>query len=294
MKALFIGCVESSYFLLSKLLSIHADIVGVITKRKSDFNSDFVDLSLLCEQNNIPYIYSTGKNEVEQIEFVERLRPDIGFCFGWSHLLRKDFMQLLPQGFIGYHPAELPFNRGRHPIIWSLALGLRHTASTFFILNADADTGDIVSQRKVDIDYSDNAKSLYNKLISAAEIQVEELWQDIVNQCVHKIPQDMETGNSWRKRKKEDGRIDWRMSSLAIYNLVRALTRPYAGAHFVHKGQEIKVWSVKEVKREGYDNIEPGKVLAVYDNGEFEVKAYDNIIRVMEADKHTVLCGDYL
>ncbi|MDE5699482.1 MAG: methionyl-tRNA formyltransferase [Lachnospiraceae bacterium] len=294
MKVLFIGCVESSYFLLNKLLSIHADIVGVITKKKSDFNSDFVDLSLLCEQNAIPCIYGTGENEEEQIEFVERIRPDIGFCFGWSHLLSKDFMQLLPQGFIGYHPAELPNNRGRHPVIWALALGLKQTASTFFMLNADADTGDIVSQRKVEIDYSDNARSLYNKLISAAEIQIEELWQDIVKQRVNKIPQDMETGNSWRKRNKEDGRIDWRMSGLAIYNLVRALTKPYAGAHFVYKGQEIKVWSVKEVKREGYDNIEPGKVLAVYDNGEFEVKAYDNIIRVIEADKHTVSCGDYL
>jgi len=294
MKVLFIGCVESSYILLKKLISIHADIVGVITKKKSNYNSDFVDLSILCEQNTIPYIYSTGKNQKEQIEFVEKLQPDIGFCFGWSHLLSKDFLQLLPQGFIGYHPAELPFNRGRHPIIWSLALGLKYTASTFFILNTDADTGDIVSQRKINIDYNDNAKSLYNKLIKAAEIQIDELWHDIVNQCVNRTPQDIETGNSWRKRTKEDGRIDWRMSSLAIYNLVRALAKPYAGAHFVYKGQEIKVWRVKEVKREGFDNIEPGKVLAVYDNGEFEVKAYDHIIRVIEADKHTVLCDDYL
>lgn len=30
-----------------------------------------------------------------------------------------------------------------------------------------------------------------------------------------------------------DGQIDWRMSSRAIYNLVRALTRPYPGAHFL-------------------------------------------------------------
>ncbi|MFQ8877714.1 MAG: hypothetical protein ACLR7N_03875 [Roseburia hominis] len=43
-------------------------------------------------------------------------------------------------------------------------------------------------------------------------------------------------GNVWRKRGKRDGEIDWRMSSRAIYNLVRALTKPYVGAHFVYRG----------------------------------------------------------
>ena len=30
-------------------------------------------------------------------------------------------------GVIGYHPAELPKNRGRHPLIWALVLGLKKT-----------------------------------------------------------------------------------------------------------------------------------------------------------------------
>lgn len=33
MKILYIGCVESSYLLLEKLIEAGADIVGVITKR---------------------------------------------------------------------------------------------------------------------------------------------------------------------------------------------------------------------------------------------------------------------
>jgi methionyl-tRNA formyltransferase len=36
------------------------------------------------------------------------------------------------------------------------------------------------------------------------------------------------------------------MSRRAIYNLVRALTHPYIGAHLIYKGEEIKVWRVKE------------------------------------------------
>lgn len=173
-------------------------------------------------------------------------------------------------------------------------MGLERTASTFFMLSPEADTGDIVSQKMVVIEYSDNARSLYDKLMDLAVVQIEELWQDFEKQCVTKIPQHLSEGNTWRKRKKEDSKIDWRMPAAAIYNLVRALSEPYAGAHFLYKDQEIKVWRVEEIKESGYGNIEPGKVLAVHGNGQIDVKTSDNIIRIIEADKHGIACGEYL
>ena len=56
-------------------------------------------------------------------------------------------------GVVGYHPAKLPQNRGRHPIIWSLALGLKHSASTFFFIQNGVDNGDIISQHPFEIKY---------------------------------------------------------------------------------------------------------------------------------------------
>ena len=47
---------------------------------------------------------------------------------------------------IGFHLAAMPANRGRHPIIWALVLGLQETASTFFFMDEGADSGDIISQ----------------------------------------------------------------------------------------------------------------------------------------------------
>ena len=294
MKILFIGCVESSYRLLSKLIDLRADIVGVITRDCSAFNADFVDLSGLCKKNGLPYLYDTGKNDSEKSAFIKAREPDICYCFGWSWLLEEAFIQIFPEGVVGYHPAELPFNRGRHPIIWALALGLEYTASTFFMISRGADTGDVVSQQFVNIAYTDNAGSLYDKLMHTAEEQVEELWHDFENGSVKRISQEAAEGNTWRKRTKEDGKIDWRMSSKAIYNLVRALTRPYVGAHFVYRSQEIKVWRVEEIRMTGCVNIEPGKVLAVYDDGRFDVKAEDHVIRVLESDRCDMMCGDYL
>ena len=134
-KIIFIGCVESSYIFLNELIKKNAEIVGVITKSKSNFNSDFMDLSPLCKDNSIPYIFVDNVNDDETVKFIKNLKPDIGFCFGWSQLVKKNIIDLFPEGMLGFHPAELPNNRGRHPLIWALVLGLDKTASTFFQLD---------------------------------------------------------------------------------------------------------------------------------------------------------------
>ena len=56
-----------------------------------------------------------------------------------------------------------------------------------------------------------------------------------------------------------DGLIDFRMSSRAIYNLTRALTKPYVGAHIKYRGQNISIWKVKEIDITD-ENIEPGRM----------------------------------
>ena len=63
-----------------------------------------------------------------------------------------------------FSPGLTPQNRGRHPIIWTLALGLCETGSTFFFMDEGADSGDILSQKKITILPEDNAGSLYQKL----------------------------------------------------------------------------------------------------------------------------------
>ena len=48
MKIVFIGTVEFSKQSLLKLVSLNAEIQGVITRRQSSYNSDFADLTEVC------------------------------------------------------------------------------------------------------------------------------------------------------------------------------------------------------------------------------------------------------
>jgi len=293
MKILFIGSVEFSLKALQKLIDINADIAGVCTKRSSNFNSDFSDLVPVCEQNNIPYIYVDNINSDESIQWIKGLDVDIIFCFGWSSLIKKELLAVPPMGVIGYHPAHLPQNRGRHPLIWALVLGLEVSASTFFFMTEGADDGDILSQEKFSIAYDDDAATLYAKVIDVALKQIEGFIPQLESNTNTRIKQNHAMTNSWKKRGKKDGEIDFRMSSFAIYNLVRGLTKPYVGAHIDCCGEDIKVWKVEEVQYCSR-NIEPGKVLETNDKT-ILVKCYDNAIKIIEHDfKSLPDVGEYL
>lgn len=294
MRIVFIGCVKSSEILLDALLNEKADIVGIITKEASGENADFCSLKPLAQKNNIDCFLTADINDKETEHFIRLKKPDIIYCFGWSRLIKKNILSIPAMGTVGFHPAALPCNRGRHPLIWALALGLEQTASTFFIMDENADTGNIISQQALPVAYEDDASTLYHKVLHVAKKQVTQFTREFEQGKIIFIPQNPDRGNVWRKRGKPDGRIDWRMSGRAIYNLVRALTLPYAGAHFMHGGTEVKVWKTEEIKDNTIKNIEPGKVLKVNSKNDFYVKAYDEIIHVQNCDDVIVTEGEYL
>jgi methionyl-tRNA formyltransferase len=261
----FIGCVASSRIALETLMSLPpsiCEVVGIITMRSNRINSDFVDLSYLAGPFTPVLFVEDAIDHVSQAIWLKALAPDLIFCVGWSRLLSDSVLQAATRGVVGFHPAALPANRGRHPIVWALALGLTQTASTFFLMDSGADSGPILSQISIDINHADDAASLYAKVVELIPYQIESIVRGLNDGSIVPKSQDQSRATYWRKRSAEDGRIDWRMEPSAVRNLVRSLARPYPGAHFSHQGREVKVWKCSELT-EGLPNDEPGKVLAV-------------------------------
>jgi len=184
MRIVFIGTVEFSLKALEKLIELDAGIVGVCTKEKSSFNTDYADLTKVCKANQIPYKYVDNINSEDSVEWIKKLNPDIIFCFGWSSLIKKELLELPKMGIVGYHPANLPKNRGRHPLIWALALGLKKSASTFFFMKEGVDNGDILSQKDYEILYEDDARTLYEKVTNLALKQIEEFLPKLENRIL--------------------------------------------------------------------------------------------------------------
>ncbi len=280
-RVVFIGCVELSYAVLDRIIAVpDIAVAGVVTRRRSLINTDFRSLEPLAHRTGCPLLLVERNDQSSIVDFTRSLSPQLMICVGWSYLLGPELLAVAPRGVVGYHPTALPSNRGRHPLIWALALGLGETGSTFFFLEEGADSGPILNQRIILIAPEDDAATLYAKVTETALSQLDELIPALIAGTAAPLPQDERLANSWRKRSRADGRIDWRMSAPAIRNLVRALTRPYPGAHCVTAGKEVSVWRVVPGPAAPV-HIEPGRILAV-SGREILVKCQDGSVWITE------------
>lgn len=284
MNIFLLGTVEFSYNLYSHLLGnkdeLGISIVGIASLKTQKINSDYKSLQDLADHYSIPF-YLMDNNQDHLRNLLIDSRADALYCFGWPFLLKQSVLEVPKLGCFGYHPAKLPHNRGRHPIIWSLALGLSETASTFFAMEPQADTGGIVSQVTVKIDDEDNAATLYSKLNKTACNQLITMTRDLLKGCLERTPQS--GGTSWRKRSRRDGIIDWRMSAINIHNLIRALHPPYPMASCLINEQEIAIKRsrILQASNENVENVEPGKILNISEEG-ITIKCGEGILEILE------------
>ena len=229
------------------------------------FNSFFYFLFKFSKKKKRKSIYTNDINSLKILKWVKKRKPDIIFCIGWSQLLKKKILKTASLGVIGYHPSDLPKNRGRHPIIWSIALGLKKVGSCFFFMKTRADAGNVISKKLIKIKKNYDSNLVYKKLIKVGRKQIREILLKIRTKKLKSFLQKNSTSNYWRRRSELDGRIDWRMDAENINNLIKALATPYPGAYFLFKEKKIRVWKSRVVKS-NKKNYEPGKIIRLKKN----------------------------
>lgn len=293
LKIVLVGNVEFSKSILLHLKLNHYNIVGVITRSSSVFNADYCNLAPIAEHYGIPYKYFTDINSDCIRDWLLSKKPDLIVCVGISQIMNNKILSIPNIGTIGFHPSKLPYNRGRHPIIWALAMGHTEIGSTFFLMDEGADTGPILSQQVLQISENDYAYDVQNKVTECAKSQIISVLETIEFNMPTLIPQTV-TANSWRKRGKRDGIIDWRMSAVSIRNLVRALSQPYPGASFFFNDLEYQIWKAEIIERDAV-NSEPGKILQVQSRTKFIVKCGFQCLQVLDTQPPIDLeKGNYL
>ena len=133
------------YVIKTKLFNINA----VITKKKINPQNDEVDLTKICKKNKIICKRITDINSVEIFKWVSKINYNYIFCIGFSQLIKGPLLNNNKDKIIGFHPTDLPQNKGRHPIIWSIILGLKKSAISFFLINNKADSGKIILKKNL-------------------------------------------------------------------------------------------------------------------------------------------------
>jgi len=195
------------------------------------------------------------------LEFLSRYRPDAIVVVAYGHILPKWMIGLPRLDCINLHASLLPKYRGAAPIQWSLIRGESVTGVTSMRIDAGLDTGDILLKREAAIQDDDTTETLGARLSQlGADLMVETL-RRLEKGDLAPVPQDHAQATLAPILKKEDGRIDWNLQALAIWNRIRGL-RPWPGAYTRFRGKHLHLWSASRPALGETMPLDPGTLVA--------------------------------
>jgi methionyl-tRNA formyltransferase len=248
---------------LDELLALGADVRLVVTHRDDPGESIwFRSVAERAQRAGIPVIAPVSANLPEVVAEIARAQPDLILSFYFREILGPDVLRLGRRGALNLHGSLLPRYRGRCPVNWVLINGEHETGVTLHHMEARPDRGDIVAQRVVPIADDDTALSLNRKLGEAARVLLRETYPLLLAGTAPRVRQDEAHASYFGGRRPEDGELRWERSARELYDLVRAVTRPYPGAFTSWRSDRLFVWWARPV--EPAVAATPGEILEVH------------------------------
>jgi methionyl-tRNA formyltransferase len=110
------------------------------------------NLQQLCVANKIPFYTTDGINTQTTIELFKKADADIGISLGNGYIGEKVFT-IPTYGMINIHHEILPDYQNAQSIIWQIYNMSANTGFTIHKIDKQIDTGHILFQQKVPIDF---------------------------------------------------------------------------------------------------------------------------------------------
>lgn len=91
-------------------------------------------------------------------------RPDLVVSAGFMKILGPGFLAGIGCPMLNTHPALLPAFPGAHPVVDTLAYGVKVTGATVHLVDDGVDTGPVLAQAPVDVRPGDTADELHERI----------------------------------------------------------------------------------------------------------------------------------
>ncbi len=192
---------------------------------------------------------------------------------GFDYLLSVTNLRMLPPALlararrlaINFHDGPLPRYAGLNAPIWALIAGEDTHGITWHVMTAEADTGDVLVSRAIDIEPEDTGFTLNARCYEAGLAAFGELLDQLEAGTLNPRPQDLtaRTYFSRAARPTAAATLDWRQPAADLARLVRALDfGPYGNPLVMPKllagGATLLVRAARAVEDAGGDA--PGTV----------------------------------
>lgn len=244
---------------LRQLLAMGANIAGVYTYEDNPKENWFESVKKIALTARLP-VFTPDDLTPQNIANIKNIKPDIILSVYYRSLLPDEVLNVARLGAFNMHGSLLPKYRGRAPINWVLVNGEKETGATLHYMTARADAGDIVDRERVQIDFKDTALTLTQKVTAAAVAIIKRSLHMIEAGTAPRVKQDMSQSTYFGRRTPEDGRINWADDEMKIYNLIRAVAKPFPGAFANIDGKKTFVWRARPLDEKS--EAKPGDIIS--------------------------------
>jgi methionyl-tRNA formyltransferase len=218
-------------------------VTGVFTVRYSSPFPYYHERHLheLCEERAVSCYSEINLSSDQGLAALTRLAPDLIIVATFKQILSSRVLQLPRFGVVNLHPSLLPRFRGPCPVSAALMQDERVTGVTAHYATERVDDGDVLLQRPISIEPTDNDGSLRRRLALLAGAMTPELLDMFGGEARPTgVAQDRRLASSAPKPSIEDGYLERAKDIGEIRRKVRALN-PLPGTSILVGERRIAV-----------------------------------------------------
>jgi methionyl-tRNA formyltransferase len=279
MKILFMGTPDFAAGSLKSLIDAGYEITAVVTQpdrpKGRSGQPVFSPVKEVAVAAGIPVLQPVRIKNPEETAKLLEYPADIYVIAAFGQILSKEILEQPRLGCINVHASLLPRYRGASPIQRVILDGEKETGITIMQMNEGLDTGDILYSKSLELAPDETFETLHDRLMNLGGETLLEALPLIESGKITPVVQDDSLSNYAPLIKKEDGKIDWRKSSLQLYAQVRAFN-PWPGAFTRLDGKVLKIWGAEPTEGKG----NPGEVISV-DKKSFTVSCGDGALKIV-------------
>lgn len=291
MRIVFMGTPDFAEESLKKIYEAKHEILAVVTNPDRPKGRGMKMISTPVKQyaieKNLKVIQPEKiRNNIEFIEEIKKLNPDVICVVAYGKILPKEILEIPTFGCINVHASLLPKYRGAAPIQWAILNGDKTTGVTTMYMDEGMDTGDIILKKEVSINDNQTTGELWDELKKIGGDLLVDTLEKIKNGTAPRIKQDKDFSMA-PMLSKSMAQINWNTKTAEeIKNLVRGLN-PIMGAYTFLKGKKIKFWKVQiidenEIQVENMNFLKNGTVIISDSKDGIYIKCKDGTIKVLE------------
>ncbi len=266
LRIVFMGTPDFAVSSLKKLVDKDYNIVGVITApdRPAGRGQKIHESAVkqYARSKNLTILQPTNLKSEEFLNDLRSLSANLQIVVAFR-MLPKAVWQMPEYGTFNLHASLLPNYRGAAPINWAIINGETKTGVSTFFIDEKIDTGEMILQEEVNIEPTENAGSLHDRLMAIGSDLIIKTVKLIESNTVKTTPQPENlNAKTAYKLNKDNCKIDWNEDLGIIYNKVRGLS-PYPAAWSIlsndHEELPVKIYEVD--KEEQLHNNSIGSII---------------------------------